>query len=67
MVSGARTEERLRQNPGAAGRALADGQTAKLDAASARPAPCPYSPYERQEGFARLNPPAVGRAAPAAG
>jgi len=31
----------------------------KLDKASAVTAPYPYSPYRRQEGFARLNPPLV--------
>ncbi|WP_374385300.1 hypothetical protein [Streptomyces sp. D2-8] len=32
---------------------------AKLDAASHGPAPYPYFPYERQEGFARMNPPVI--------
>ncbi|MBL7253101.1 aldo/keto reductase [Paractinoplanes lichenicola] len=63
VIIGARTEEQLRQNIGAVGWALTDEQVARLDAASARPAPYPYFPYERQEGFARLNPPPVARVA----
>ncbi|MEU1071106.1 MULTISPECIES: aldo/keto reductase [unclassified Streptomyces] len=61
VIIGARDEEQLRQNLGAVGWALTDGQVARLDAASARTAPYPYFPYERQEGFARLNPPLTGR------
>ncbi|MET7394842.1 aldo/keto reductase [Dactylosporangium sp. NPDC005572] len=57
VVIGARTEEQLRQNLGAVGWSLTPEQLARLDAASARPAPYPYFPYERQEAFARLNPP----------
>ncbi len=41
----------------AVGWELTPGQVAKLDAASGRTAPYPYFPYQRQEGFARLNPP----------
>ena len=37
-------------------------QIRKLDAASEVTAPYPYFPYRRQEGFARLNPPAVAAA-----
>ncbi|MGW7103054.1 aldo/keto reductase [Streptomyces sp. NPDC054883] len=59
VLIGARTEEQLRQNLGAVGWALSPEQMARLDAASHRPAPYPYFPYERQEGFSRLNPPAV--------
>ncbi|MGR3936792.1 aldo/keto reductase [Streptomyces sp. BRA346] len=57
VIIGARTEEQLRQNLGAVGWALTPDQVAKLDAASAGTAPYPYFPYQRQEGFARLNPP----------
>ncbi|MGK5632462.1 aldo/keto reductase [Streptomyces sp. URMC 123] len=59
VIIGARNEEQLRQNLGAVGWALTPEQMAKLDAASGRTAPYPYFPYERQEGFARLNPPVV--------
>ncbi|WP_328299838.1 aldo/keto reductase [Streptomyces sp. NBC_00435] len=59
VIIGARNEEQLRQNLGAVGWTLTPEQMAKLDAASHRPAPYPYFPYERQEAFARLNPPAV--------
>ncbi|MEV6550540.1 aldo/keto reductase [Streptomyces sp. NPDC051597] len=61
VIIGARDEEQLRQNLGALGWTLTDEQVARLDAASARTAPYPYFPYERQEGFARLNPPLTGR------
>jgi len=57
VIIGARDEEQLRQNLGAIGWELTVEQVARLDAASWRAAPYPYFPYERQEGFARLNPP----------
>jgi aryl-alcohol dehydrogenase-like predicted oxidoreductase len=60
VILGARNEEQLRQNLGALDWTLTPDQTAKLDAASSRTAPYPYFPYQRQEGFARLNPPVVG-------
>ncbi|MEU1054687.1 aldo/keto reductase [Streptomyces sp. NPDC005876] len=60
VIIGARNEEQLRQNLGAVGWTLTPEQTARLDAASARTAPYPYFPYQRQEGFARLNPPVFG-------
>ncbi|SEG74442.1 Predicted oxidoreductase [Actinacidiphila yanglinensis] len=60
VIIGARNEEQLRQNLGAVGWALTPDQTARLDAASSRTAPYPYFPYQRQEGFARLNPPMTG-------
>lgn len=66
VLIGARDERQLRQNLGAVGWSLTPEQVARLAAASHRPAPYPYFPYERQEGFARLNPPvltAPGRAA----
>ncbi|MBP1850799.1 aldo/keto reductase [Rhizobium halophytocola] len=59
VIIGARTEEQLRQNLGAVGWSLSAGQVARLDAASRTEAPYPHFPYDRQEGFARLNPPAV--------
>lgn len=59
VIIGARNEEQLRQNLGAVGWTLAPDQVARLDAASAVTAPYPYFPYRRQEGFARLNPPAA--------
>ncbi|WP_419996197.1 aldo/keto reductase [Streptomyces boninensis] len=65
VIIGARNEEQLRQNLGAVGWSLTADQTAKLDAASARDLPYPHFPYQRQEGFARLNPPAVDLTPPA--
>jgi aryl-alcohol dehydrogenase-like predicted oxidoreductase len=59
VIIGARNEEQLRQNLGAIGWSLTTDQIATLDAASTATAPYPYSPYRRQEGFARLNPPPV--------
>jgi aryl-alcohol dehydrogenase-like predicted oxidoreductase len=59
VIIGARNEQQLRDNLGAVGWNLTPEQVARLDAVSERPAPYPYSPYRRQEGFARLNPPAV--------
>ncbi|GHI85296.1 aldo/keto reductase [Streptomyces xanthophaeus] len=65
VIVGARNEAQLLQNIGAVGWSLTPEQTARLDAASHRPAPYPHFPYERQEGFARLSPPMIrsGRAA----
>ncbi|MEU4654752.1 aldo/keto reductase [Streptomyces sp. NPDC023723] len=57
VIIGARDEHQLRQNLGAIGWSLTTDQLTRLDTASHRPAPYPYFPYERQEGFARLNPP----------
>jgi aryl-alcohol dehydrogenase-like predicted oxidoreductase len=59
VIIGARDEAQLRQNLGAVGWSLTADQIARLDAASTVTAPYPYFPYRRQEGFARLNPPAV--------
>lgn len=59
VIIGARNEAQLRDNLGAVGWSLTGEQLAKLDAASVKTAPYPYSPYYRQEGFARLNPPIV--------
>ncbi|WP_421927724.1 aldo/keto reductase [Neoaquamicrobium sediminum] len=59
VIIGARNEEQLRQNLGAVGWSLTPEQIARLDTASEVTAPYPHFPYRRQEGFARLNPPAV--------
>jgi aryl-alcohol dehydrogenase-like predicted oxidoreductase len=59
VIIGARNEEQLRDNLGAVGWTLTRDQISRLDAASAVTPPYPYFPYRRQEGFARLNPPAV--------
>ncbi|QYG94193.1 aldo/keto reductase [Iamia sp. SCSIO 61187] len=59
VIVGARDITQLEENLGATGWRLTDEQVARLDAASARPAPYPHFPYQRQEGFARLNPPLV--------
>lgn len=61
VIIGARNEEQLRQNLDAVGWELTSAQVAKLDEASETTAPYPHFPYQRQEGFARLNPPAVTR------
>ena len=53
VIIGARTEEQLRQNLGAAGWALSPEQVARLDAASAA---VPAYPYWHQRGFAERNP-----------
>lgn len=59
VIIGARNEAQLRDNLGAVGWKLTEEQVRRLDAASAVTAPYPHFPYERQEGFARLNPRAV--------
>ncbi len=59
VIIGARNEDQLRQNLGAVGWTLSGNQIARLDRASASEAPYPHFPYRRQEGFARLNAPAV--------
>ncbi|MBC7311816.1 MAG: aldo/keto reductase [Rhizobium sp.] len=59
VIIGARNEEQLRQNLGAVGWALTEDQISTLNAASATDAAYPHFPYYRQEGFARLSPPAV--------
>jgi aryl-alcohol dehydrogenase-like predicted oxidoreductase len=59
VIIGARNEEQLRQNLGAVGWSLTVEQIARLDKASSVTTPYPCFPYRRQEGFARLNPPAV--------
>ncbi|MHC1563283.1 aldo/keto reductase [Actinomycetospora sp. C-140] len=59
VIVGARDLAQLEQNLGAVGWELDADQLARLDAVSRRPAPYPHFPYERQEGFGRLNPPVV--------
>src|SRR6476469_382777 len=60
VLIGARNEKQLRENLGAAGWNLTEDQTTRLDKASTTTAPYPYFPYQRQEGFAQLNPSIVG-------
>ncbi|MBB3392957.1 aryl-alcohol dehydrogenase-like predicted oxidoreductase [Rhizobium sp. BK275] len=59
VIIGARNEDQLRQNLGSVGWSLTAEQIRRLDTVSAVTPPYPYFPYYRQEGFARLNPPAV--------
>jgi aryl-alcohol dehydrogenase-like predicted oxidoreductase len=56
VLIGARNEAQLRENLGAVGWSLTPDQVSRLDKASETTAPYPYFPYQRQEGFARLNP-----------
>jgi aryl-alcohol dehydrogenase-like predicted oxidoreductase len=56
VIVGARNEEQLRQNLGAAGWNLSAEQVAELDKATALE---PIYPYWHQRGFAERNPPAV--------
>jgi len=56
VTIGARNEDQLGQNLGAAGWSLTPEQLLALDTASAVPPPCPHTPYRQQEGFARFNP-----------
>ena len=58
VIIGARNEEQLRQNLGAAGWDLTVEQVAALDAASAQP---PAYPYWHQAGLASRNPHPIGR------
>ena len=58
VLIGARDEAQLRQNLGAVAFALSDEQRARLDAASAVPAPYPYYPYLNGQ-FGERNPPLV--------
>jgi aryl-alcohol dehydrogenase-like predicted oxidoreductase len=59
VIIGARNEAQLKDNLGAVGWSLTKDQMKRLDAASATTPAYPYFPYYRQEGFARLNRPAV--------
>ncbi|CAH1673723.1 aldo/keto reductase [Chelatococcus asaccharovorans] len=61
VIIGARNEAQLRQNLDAVGWALTPDQIARLDAASTVMPPYPHFPYQIQEGFARRNPPIIGR------
>jgi aryl-alcohol dehydrogenase-like predicted oxidoreductase len=61
VIIGARTESQLRENLGAIGWDLSADHMERLDRASAVTAPYPHFPYQRQEGFARLNPPLTER------
>ncbi len=56
VIIGARNEEQLKDNLGAAEWNLSQTQVAKLDKASQRPVPYPYW---HQQGFSELNPPPV--------
>lgn len=59
VIIGARNEEQLRQNLDAVGWSLSAEQVARLDKVSQTTPAYPHFPYHLQEGFARLNPPAV--------
>lgn len=59
VLIGARNEEQLRHNLGAAGWRLEAAQVARLDAASASMPPYPHYPYWNGQ-FTELNPPPVG-------
>jgi aryl-alcohol dehydrogenase-like predicted oxidoreductase len=59
VIIGARNEQQLRDNLGAVGWSLTTEQVRHLNLASAVVPAYPYFPYHRQEGFARVNPPAV--------
>lgn len=59
VVIGARNEDQLKDNLGAANWCLTKDHIARLDAASETMPAYPYYPYRRQEGFARVNPPVV--------
>lgn len=59
VIIGARNEAQLRDNLGAVGWSLSAAQIQRLDEVSAVMPSYPYYPYRTQEGFARLNPPAV--------
>ncbi len=56
IIIGARNESQLVDNLGAVGWSLSGEHLALLDNVSAVELPYPHSPYQRQEGFSRLNP-----------
>jgi diketogulonate reductase-like aldo/keto reductase len=58
VILGARNEEQLRQNLGAAGWALSSEQVAKLDRASDK---TPTYPYWHQRQFVERNPLPISR------
>jgi aryl-alcohol dehydrogenase-like predicted oxidoreductase len=59
VLIGARDETQLRDNLGAAGWKLTAEQIRRLDEASVRPPPYPYSAYYSERSYAALNPPPV--------
>jgi aryl-alcohol dehydrogenase-like predicted oxidoreductase len=59
VILGARNESQLRDNLGAVGWTLTGEQIKRLDEASAVMPAYPYYPYRTQDGFKRINPPAV--------
>jgi aryl-alcohol dehydrogenase-like predicted oxidoreductase len=59
VIIGARNERQLRDNLGAVGWSLSAEHVKRLDEASSVMAAYPYYPYRTQEGFGRLNPPAI--------
>lgn len=59
VIIGARNEEQLRQNLGAADWSLTPDQVARLEAVSAVTPAYPYYPYWREGGFKMVNPPPV--------
>lgn len=61
VIIGARNEQQLRDNLGATGWQLSKEHVEALGNVSAVAAPYPHFPYERQAGFARLNPPVMSR------
>jgi aryl-alcohol dehydrogenase-like predicted oxidoreductase len=58
VIVGARDAAQLRDNLGAVGWELTAEQMTRLEHVSNTNAPYPYFPYYRQDGFARINPPA---------
>lgn len=67
VVMGARDTDQLRENLGAVGWSLTPAHVARLEAAGARHAPYPHWLAQRQESFARFNPPPVDHTPPAEG
>lgn len=59
VMIGARDENQLRDNLGAVGWKLGPEQVRRLDEASARTPPYPYSAYYSEPSYAALNPPPV--------
>jgi aryl-alcohol dehydrogenase-like predicted oxidoreductase len=59
VLIGARDETQLRDNLGAVGWKMSAEQIRRLDEASARSAPYPYSAYYTEKSYATLNPPPV--------
>ncbi|MAP94324.1 MAG: aldo/keto reductase [Ponticaulis sp.] len=59
VIIGARTEKQLLDNLGAVGWSLTSDQMARLNEVSDLVPPYPHFAYRNQQGFAKLNPPAV--------